>query len=172
MHHVNSEEEWRVIPSAPDYAVSNLGRVKRVVKNIRPLTGRPLRVQLSTHGYPQVALFIFGKTVQWRVHRAVCEAFNGLAPSPTHHAAHRDGNRLNSSPSNVYWATPQENTLDTVRHGTQARGEKISKLTPADIDEIRKAPKQYGNFTALAKKFGVHRNTILFIRKRQTWAHI
>jgi hypothetical protein len=56
------------------------------------------------------------------VHRMVCEAFHGPAPTLTHHAAHWDGNRKNNIPNNLRWATCSENHADKIRHGTTNRG--------------------------------------------------
>jgi hypothetical protein len=65
-------ERWTPVPSAPEYAVSDRGRVWRI--------GRaPLKLkQLPTGAYLQVAL---GRTRYRYVHVCVLEAFVGPKPS-------------------------------------------------------------------------------------------
>ena len=45
------------------------------------------------------------------VHRIVCTAFNGPAPSPQHVVDHIDTNRQNNRPENLRWVTKTENLL-------------------------------------------------------------
>ena len=76
------------------------------------------------------------------VSRIVCERVYGLAPSPTHQAAHSCGNGhlgcINHQ--HLRWATPKENCADKKLHGTERRGENTvhAKLTETDIPKIRK----------------------------------
>ncbi len=57
---------------------------------------------------------------------------------------------------------------DKVVKDRQAKGERNgrAKLTEAAVDEIRGSPL---GVIALAKKFGVHRNTIYHARKGRNW---
>lgn len=43
------------------------------------------------------------------VHRLVCGAFHGPAPTPFHEADHHDRDRSNNRPSNLSWKTKAEN---------------------------------------------------------------
>lgn len=110
---MENKEIWRPISYAPAYSISSLGRVKR--------DGRILKFS-SKRGYRWHILCVDGVRLTRKVHRMVCEAFNGHPPSPEHHAAHRDGNTNNNTPENLYWATAKENMADRERHGTTARG--------------------------------------------------
>ena len=89
-------------------------------------------------GYEKVMLY--GAQVKPRifgVHRLVCIAWHGIPESPSLHAAHRDGDKLNNTPSNLYWATGTENELDKVKHGGNVQANKTHcpqghEYTPAN----------------------------------------
>lgn len=88
------------------------------------------------YGYPNIKLD--GKTLG--VHRLVCEAAHGIAPSG-HDAAHSCGNgHLGCvNPNHLRWATRKENMSDAVAHGTSNRGTSNghSKLNEAAVRQIR-----------------------------------
>ena len=46
------------------------------------------------------------------VHRIVCSAFNGIAPTDQHVVDHIDTNRQNNRPENLRWLTKLENILN------------------------------------------------------------
>lgn len=104
-----------MIADAPEYKVSDRGRVmgKRF--------GRPLKPGYC-RGYARYILCVDGRHINRTAHSLVCEAFNGPRPSPGMHCAHRDGDKSNNTPENLYWATPKENSDDRERHGRTFRG--------------------------------------------------
>lgn len=117
-------EEWRTIVDYPDYAVSNLGRVKRIQPDWQ---GKYLGTVLKgswSRGYHRVILRCNGSSKTIGVHRIVCEAWHGKMPADKDHAAHRNGVKADNTPENLYWATAQENIDDRTRHGTTATGNK------------------------------------------------
>lgn len=195
-----SAEEWRVIAEFPNYAVSSLGQVKRVVAARNCAAGRIIK-QHNTQGYKCVNLSADGKEFGLRVNRLVCAAFHGPAPTPKHHAAHNDGVRDNNSAVNLRWATAMENTQDKFIHGTVATGDKTgSRLHP----ERRPWGKRNGKHTKpertprgethprsvfretdirkirddprprrqIAKAYGVSKGAIDGIKSGRTWGHI
>lgn len=105
------------------------------------------------------------------VHRLVCETVHGPAPSSRHLAAHNCGNRSCCNPIHIRWATPGENQLDRVPHGTHARGTRQlnSKLTEDDVKEIRQLL-PLARRSDIAKIFGVTAAAIYRIEKRKAWA--
>jgi hypothetical protein len=154
-------EEWRTIPSRPDYAASSLGRVKRITGNI-------LEQRMNKQGYLFVCMSHNGKRINGRVNRLVCEAFHG-EPFEGAAAAHRNGNRVDNSSANLYWATYSENEQDKYAHGTRGYGAQavFAKLTTEQVAIIRSAPVSRnkkrlagGQAKALAAQFNVHRATI------------
>jgi hypothetical protein len=94
-------EEWVIIEEAPNFLISDEGRVKHE-------SGRLVKVHVSSKGYPQVNLTIDGKYVQRTIHRLIAMAFvdgesKGLV------ARHIDGDRSNYSLKNLEWVTHEEN---------------------------------------------------------------
>lgn len=183
-------EEWRRVRGKPEFAVSNLGRVKHVFPGPKSPPGRIIKPFIGSHGYPVVHLrSMWGDTRRFLVHRLVCEAFHGRAPFAKAEVAHGDGVRTNARADNLRWATRKENMADCVLHGTRATGPRHgrstkphrtprgdihghAKLTAAAVHEIRFAPQTEGSGRRLAEKFGVTPGTICMIRKRRTWTHL
>lgn len=180
-------EEWRSVDRAPDYEVSSMGRVRRC----RPdkygrHMGRILKPSLNLKGYPFVSLCADGRTWSQTIHKLVCEAFHGPAPTPAHEVAHGDGSRTNNTPDNLRWATRKENFEDRDRHGRTARGDThFSRLHP----ELRPRGEEHGNakltdaavyeirrnrqtLKTLADRFGISTTTISDVRRGRTWRHL
>lgn len=117
-------EQWKTINEAPDYEVSNAGRVRRARPDWQgKYAGRILRAK-NHRGYASVVLCTSSGHFTRKVHRLVCEAFNGPCPQDKAHCAHRNGDRSDNTPENLYWATALENAADRERHGRTARGER------------------------------------------------
>lgn len=122
---------------------------------------------LTDNGYGQI--WIDG--TMRGVHRVVCEAVHGPAPTPEHQAAHSCGNRVCCAPSHLRWATRKENETDKVAHGTLICGQScnLAKLTEDDVREIRflggKIPRR-----EIADRFQVSRSNIDVIISRKSWA--
>lgn len=107
----NLPEEWRAVEGWP-YEVSDLGRVRRSSAALgRTRAGKILRPQLKRKtGHLRVFLCRDGRPKEFAVHRLVCGAWHGAAPSGKHQAAHIDGDAANNLPENLYWALPIENS--------------------------------------------------------------
>lgn len=106
------DEVWRVSPSLPEYEVSSLGRVRRIPYTKRmPKGGTRTYGGQAHHGQDTPEgrmIFVFrGKT--YKVHRLVCEAFNGPEPFPRAVVMHLDEDYRNNRASNVSWGTQREN---------------------------------------------------------------
>lgn len=116
----NQKEEWRPVPGAPGYEVSDRGRVRsqdRLSSNGRRIKGRVLKPYLHGKGYAQIVLAINGGQKLKLVHRMVLEAFVGSAPSG-HQACHGDNDRSNNALDNLRWDSCSGNNLDKRVHGT------------------------------------------------------
>lgn len=128
--------------------------------------------------------FHIGKDGYGRVHRPsngtlttaarlMCEVAHGKPPSPIHEAAHScgKGNLGCVNPRHVYWATPTRNHADKVQHGTTNRGERQwkSKLTTADIAEIRSLLETDITQNEIARRFGVNPSNISDIKRGKKW---
>lgn len=99
-------EEWKILPYALNYDVSNLGRVKQNKKNklLKPYINK-------NNGY--VYVFIRdnnGKYFNKRIHRLVAEMF---IPNPNNlpMVNHKDFNRTNNNLDNLEWINGTQNNL-------------------------------------------------------------
>lgn len=165
-------EEWRECIENTDYAVSNMGRVKRV-KGGRGTNSEKLLTLIKSHyGYSVTHL---GVDCQVRVHRLVCRAFHG-EPRPeqrdVNHINHiRDDNRA----ENLHWCTTQENTDWGIQAGRNNIGARngAAKLTEDKVLEIRhiKGSEKISNL-AIGRRFNVSGDTIDKIISRKTWKHL
>lgn len=131
-------EEWREMPSLPEYEASSLGRIRRVPHTApMPRGGERTYGGKPWGGVWSEDRFIFsfrGKT--YRVARMVCEAFHGTAPSPDHVAMHLDEDASNNRPVNLAWGTQREN-LNAPGFLNYCRG-RIGFLSPGWIHTLRK----------------------------------
>lgn len=174
-------EEWRdVVGYEGLYAVSNLGRFKRLARTIvdRTPSGtmrtrvyperiRKPSIMRKRGGYLYVSLRKNGKIATRCVHLLVAEAFIGPRP-PGAHTCHRNGDPTDAHAVNLRYDTPRGNAMDKVPHGTHRRGERssTSKLTEDDVRFIRGS--ELGE-KELASIFGVSRSLIGLIKRRQRW---
>lgn len=193
-------EEWRPISGLADYEVSNLGRVRRATNGYRKPAGYILR-QSQTHGYATIALWRDGCAVGNRINRLVCYAFHGEPPTPQHHAAHIDGDRMNNRAENLRWADPSSNMKDKVAHGTNPTGDRNgARLWPERLarglrngkhtkpertprgerhgrsiltdEQVRKIRSDPRSRREIARAFGVSKCAIDGIKSGKTWSHI
>ena len=182
-------ETWKPVIGFPEYLVSDFGHVKRAVPDKKNHKCRILKPWLNNKGYLMVSVCNEGGQHKKLVHRLVCEAFHGPAPTKYHEVAHGDGVPTNINENNLRWATRSENMADCIIHGTQingdrhftatnpekiARGERhgMSKLTEQDVLSIRSHEKMKGSGRALAKYYGVSPSMICNIRKGKNWTHV
>lgn len=110
------------------------------------------------------------------VHAVVCEIVHGKAPSPSHEVRHLCGNGFDGccSPHHLIWGTRSENMGDKLLHGTHNRGERSgqSKLTEADVLNIRSMCAAGIPQKDVAKQFGVSPSNVWYIHRRKTWPHL
>ena len=160
-------EIWKLTPQCKDYAVSNLGNVKRETpyKIKRNYSGPSKRLNHSGYEYTQFR--VEGKQVNFFVHRLVLSAFIGESELPINHRnGIRDDNRL----ENLEYVTHAENqqhsrdVLKTFQMGTRHHN---SKLTEADIPDIFLLAKSGIPKTQIGKMYGVTGANICYILKRK-----
>lgn len=101
-------EEWRNIAEFPNYAVSNLGRVKRILTCTgKPLDDRLLSPYIGWGGARMVNLSDRGIHRSKRISRLVAKAF---LPNPDglQVVLHKDGDILNDRLDNLAWVSRKE----------------------------------------------------------------
>jgi len=175
-------EIWLPVVGYEDnYMVSNLGRVKNLARISAKGSKMKERIQKTkpnwtgkNTGYCRATFTDGTKHYTVSVHKVVCEAFHGPAPTDKHQVAHGDGNPENNHADNLRWATPKENQSDRKLHGTECCGEKNgrSKLKAKDVYMIRALYAIGKSNKSIAKQFDVTYMTIWNITNRNSWTHL
>ena len=114
----------------------------------------------------------YGRYCGGYAHRESFRIFKG-APGKLHVCHHCD-NRKCVNPSHLFLGTPADNIRDRDAKGRTARGERsgTSKLTEANVLEIRQMGENGVKTKALSTKFNVAQQTVRKIVLRKTWTHI
>ena len=128
-----------------------------------------LRWPYSTvKGYGQVSKY--GKMLI--VSRLLCEEEYGPPPTDKHQAAHSCGNGKFGcvTKGHLRWATPLENSSDTIIHGRSNRGDRhpLAKLTEVQVREIISL-KGKENRSDLSARYGVSKATVSGIHSGRLW---
>jgi hypothetical protein len=103
-------EKWKYWKDSP-YEVSNMGRVRRGNKILKP--------RISSRGFAYLHASYNGSQTQPSYHSMVLDAFGPPPPkgvkSPV--ISHKDNNKLNNKVSNLKWASTSDNTQDAYSDG-------------------------------------------------------
>jgi hypothetical protein len=166
-------EEWRIIPSFPNYEASSHGNIRR--------NGKILS-KVKSNGYLQLKVCKNSNVFTRHIHVLVCEAFHGKKPELSAIVAHNDGNKENNIPSNLRWTTYKDNSNDMIIHGTKLELENHprSTLTNEQVLEIiqiykENMGKKYvkrGTRQFLAEKYNVTISAIKDIIQGRSWSDI
>lgn len=174
MRTTSKVEQWKDVAGFEGYyAVSNLGRVRRIDDHPKSKKG-VLAATANRFRYLTVHLSADGKKKRCKLHILVMLAF--ASPRPTGmQVAHNDGNRSNNCLSNLRWDTPKGNTADKHRHGTHQSGERhgMHILREPDIHEIDQLRDGGETFVGIAKRFGLANSSVA--RRaycRIAWKHV
>jgi len=126
---------------------------------------------LNNRGYGQFSKD--GRAVQ--AHRFSAEAFNGAIPEGLD-VLHRCDTPACVNPAHLFLGSHRENMADMHAKGrhTQACGDQTrsSRLTTAQVLEIKRALRRGEKQRDLADRYGVLSSTICRINTGQQWAHL
>jgi len=162
-------DTFKPIPCAPRYEISEDGAIRGNTRN-----GLTYRKWDTSERYPRVSLCLPNGTVIYRrVHILVLEAFVGPRPKGMV-ARHIDDDPLNCRRSNLRWGTRAENTEDRHKNKGWGGGEAnhCSKLTNAQVLEIRADPRYRWKPKEYAEKFGVSKACVVEARIGRTFKNL
>lgn len=154
--------EWRVCPGHPEYEISEVGNVRRLLPDaLGRLNTHIFKPKTGNSGYLEIGLGPMGARRWHLLHRLVARAFLGEPPTDKHEVAHKDGVKANIHFRNLRWATHSENEADKKAHGTfrhaSYKGEAHpgAKLTDVDVLSIRQDLASGVSRKVLALRHGV-----------------
>ena len=155
-----STEEWRVIPSHPNYEASSLGSIRRK-KNQRKLATADADHERP---YQVVCLFTNGKQYTKKVARLIWEAFHDTCGETIDHI---DRNPANNNISNLRCVSCAENYKNRTIY--KEKTNKYNLTTEKKVEIITKY--RTGELTTwgIMKKYGIPMNYIKTIIDRGSW---
>ena len=160
-------EEWKTVDLAPNYAVSCLGRVKRIGGGRAARVGRILKLVPDKDGYLSVSLSTNHTIQVVKVHKLVLLAFVGSRPTSKHQGAHGDGDCTNNRADNLSWKTSKENHADKLRHGTHG-----ITLTVDDVLKIRKMRSAKKSYDVIAAAIGCTKSGVAAVATGRSWGRL
>ncbi len=172
-------EIWKEVKGNHNYAVSTLGRVRRLAKAQGAKPGRILKSGWKGDGYLRVALCGGGKQASRCVHRLVATAF--LWPRPGLEVNHLDGDKTNNRLDNLELVTKSENQRHAYRTGLRApsaaavqAGEQHhnAKLCGDSVREIRVLGASGLSQREIGERMGVDRSNISRVLSGESWKHV
>lgn len=149
------------IPSLSGYWVDDQGAVYGPVKRLK---------LVESGGYLQFSVNRGGRIRVVRVHHAVAEAF--LGPRTGRWVCHKNDNKKDNRPANLYFGDVSSNTKDAIRNGRFLSAERhpMAKLTWAKVRALRS---EYSSnqslIEPLARKYGISLAQADRICKNQSW---
>jgi hypothetical protein len=181
-------EIWKIIEEYPDYMVSNLGRVKRIIPD---KYNRKLKVlkQWNHEGY--LAVELSGESQS--VHRLVLMAFKPVFNMNELQCNHIDGNKKNNLLENLEWCNNSENQKHAFKIGLENnKGEnhpmfekyhseeskiKMSKNNPnrlsnKKITDIETDIKNKLSGKYISKKYNILQSTVSRIKNKKGYYHV
>lgn len=114
-----SDEEWKdVVGFEGAYLVSSRGQVYSTISD------KTLSPDVTRDGHLQVCLYNESGRNTRKVHRLVCEAFNGPPPEGKPLVLHWDDDPANNRKENLRWGDVADNWADMVRNGNHRNARK------------------------------------------------
>ena len=163
-------ETWRPVPGYEGiYSVSDHGRVRRDKGGSNTWAGRILAGG-DHHGYRTVAI---DPPKSSYIHRLVAAAFLGPCPDG-YEVNHKNGNKADNQLHNLEYMTHAQNLRHAHKTGLSPLGSQrpFSKLTESKVREIRTLHASGVMQKDIAPRFGITKQTVCKIIKRQKWSHI
>lgn len=181
----NDKEIWKPVThikekSSKKYAVSNKARLASYDSKIDDLF---VLKQHLNGGFPMVTIHVENKTKALFAHHAVAYTFL-KKPSPKYkYVLHLDYNKANNNPSNLKWATKEEQVehskkspyvLASAAHKVYS-GAMSKKLNEKKVIQLKNEiwnPKRKLTFKQLAAKYGIAEMNLYRIKNGESWFHV
>lgn len=171
------DPEAKLIPGFPGYYASKNGTIWS--KHQAPGCGSNLARRRTPQRVERDYLAVRlkrpnGTYFGINVHRLVLLAWVGQPPEGKPYGCHNDGDINNCDLGNLRWDNARANAEDARTHGTLSVGSRhpISKLTEAEVLQIRLQHSRGETLRSLGILYNVGFITIRQIVKRNTWKHI
>jgi len=181
--------KWRAIPGCFGYAASRSGKILSIKTGIVRKSSPVRSASRPNDRHRRVSLFVGGRHKTFALHRLIARTFIGPPPTAKHQVNHKNGRADDNRARNLEWVTPKENgehaarlrlVASGERHGTHTKPETRcfgskhgrSKLTEADILEIRRRGANGESQAVLAAAFSVTQASVSMILTRRTWRHV
>jgi hypothetical protein len=159
-----------------DYAVDldgNIWSYKKPSGKRPPGSPSPYKMNpwKNNHGYMMISFSKDDKRIHKTAHRLIARTLFGEPSNPNLMVCHKDGDKGNNHPSNLYWGTRKDNYADARRLGEMRQGtaHPKAKLTPDAVREIRTKQKTQKEYAA---QFGVHHVTVWNVWHGLNWKSI
>lgn len=163
---------WRDIPDYEGkYRVSDSGMVMRIGAGTGVTHGRILKQGTHKMGYRIVQLWKNNVGHRFLVHRLVCAAFYGLIPDG-YEVNHINGDKADNRVENLEYVTRIENlqhAFDIGLMNNVGSSNPMSKLTEAQVAEIRALHAGGMGYKNIAKQYGVTWEAVRNIIKGRSW---
>lgn len=162
----------RHVPGFPGYAVSDDGQVFSC-RHFQPPTWRRIKPLYypRSKAYLYVWLHIKDKRKRFAIHQLVLLAFIGACPNGLQ-CCHNNGNPHDNKLSNLRYDTAKSNMKDRAIHGYVGEKVATSKLTEAQVKEIRKLFSLGYTRSAIAAQFNITPTNVSNVVKRRWWKHV
>jgi len=161
-------EIWKPHPKMPEYAISNIGRVKRFERTYIRCDGfkttikeRLLNPGKNKDGYLRVRL----KDRHVFVHQLVLQTFVGEKPNRNYQACHNNGVPDDNRVENLRWDEPKNNVRDRIRHGSYQIGERNHRNKYPD-DLIISLGNAEGKAEEIAQHYNVEKSLVYYAKFR------
>ena len=182
---VNDKEIWKPVTHIKDatskkYAVSSKARLASYDRNMEE---KYILKQHLNGGFPMVTIHVKDKTKALFTHHAVAYSFL-KKPSPKYkYVLHLDYNKANNDPSNLKWATKEEQVEHSKKSpfvlAAAARkvysGATSKKLNEKKVTQLKTEiwnPKRKLTFKQLAAKYGIAEMNLYRIKNGELWFHV
>jgi hypothetical protein len=137
------------------HRASNYGRIELP-------SGTKTYGSLTADGYMSI---IIGDHSAMRVHRLVCTAFHGNAPTPEHIVNHKDYNKKNNRPENLEWVSQRENILHSYLIREKVIGHNRRRVEQWTKDQTQLIA-TYDDIITAAKETGANRSAIVQLLRK------